>query len=124
MDNAEFDRAFGVRNALTDAFVRGNTFTHDQLSRLCKHVAAYDTFMLETLLESHKLDDGHIDILLYCCVLSYDVRKVFKHFKQLAPHHIEMGLQYDEASIVREAAYNHPCCTDEQKVKYLLMKNG
>lgn len=60
----------------------------------------------------------HLDLLLS---RAYDYGRfiVFDRVEQLEPSHIDKGLN-DEHSFVRLTAYNHKCCTVEQKVKYHL----
>lgn len=122
MTDAEFAQMFSKPHRLTDFdIVRHSKFTHGQLVRLCKHIAKHDNFHLRTLLDYHALDLEHIEILLKECVLAHDAHYVFIFFAYLEPRHIEIGLQHKE-KIVREAAYNHSCCTDEQKVRYMLTR--
>lgn len=77
----------------------------------------------EQLINEVDLTEGFITF----CIRSgtvWKTEKVFTHGKHLKipPHHIKTGLAHRVASI-REAAANHPCCTDEQRVKFHL-KSG
>lgn len=66
------------------------------------------------LLQSH-----HIDILL-SSEYSTDRISTFRYIDDMTPEQIDKGIA-DTCLDVRFAAYNHNCCTEAQKVKYILM---
>lgn len=68
------------------------------------------------------LQKHHIDILL-SSHNGFDVFTVFGLFSDLSPDQIEFGLNHPHVR-VRDAAYKHKCCTDEQKVRYELTHGG
>lgn len=70
-------------------------------------------FLVKT---NQKLTSNHVDILLQSYRHRFDVISMFEY---LTPEQIDRCL-HDISILVREAAYNHPCCTESQKVWYHL----
>lgn len=98
-------------------------FTHDQLTEIC-YTALEELLhfqLIEVIVSRLPLTDDHVDILLNSR-WGVDVGAVFTSRIVMTPAQIEFGLTH-ELPAVRDAAFNHPCCTDEQKVKYSLKRN-
>lgn len=67
-----------------------------------------------------ELTDSHVDTILSQGFWERAV-DIFELRHTLTPRQIRFGLRH-VYPIVYEAAYNHPCCTEEQKVWYHLTK--
>lgn len=106
---------------LIDNIIRGADFTDEQLSIVCRFAAHHgnsNIVKMSIFLTHHMFGSHHLDILIGGSC-DKPALEVFKTFCDLEPCNIDTGLKsrYKE---VRDAAYNHPCCTEEQKVWYHL----
>lgn len=105
------------------SFLETVNLTHDQLSSLC----VSGLVPAKYLFEYFDISSDHIDLILTQFANSASwVSSVFTFAKSLNKEQIDFGLKYDKSHYssqnVRLAAYNHPCCTESQKVRYNLSK--
>lgn len=95
--------------------------TDVELTELCESYignSVADHLLFAKIYNDSDLKSHHIDLLLASDHWG-DRYDVFTNLSELSPEHIEAGLNDDTQSI-RQAAYVHPKCTDEQKVKFHL----
>lgn len=95
-------------------------FSHTQISDMCS-VALRNMMpsaIIGKMVSRLPLTDGHIDILL-TSKWDTDIAEVFDNRPIMTPAQIEFGLNHEDV-LCRDAAYNHPCCTDEMRIKHNL----
>lgn len=114
------NRKYLVLHAGVLKWIMQGVFTEQQLDWLCYFVMDNRYTYADVLLEHQPLTNEQIELLLQChssarCILE-------RNSDKLTTHHIEIGLKSQWPN-VRDAAYNHPCCTEEQRVKYHLMSS-
>lgn len=125
LTDEEFEAVMKSKLSGSGEILNSYDFTHDQTTTLCVCCASSSmpsgyviTLVSGEIMDAIPLTTEHIDILLHSDY-EIDPYQVFLNGCLLEPHQIEFGLNHDTPNI-RVEAYNHPCCTDEQKVKYHL----
>lgn len=99
----------------------GAEFTGSQLMELCQCVDKLHLFAVEKLASHKGLTSDHINTFILNAT-TVDKGTLLSLCEGLTPDHLETLLN-SSSYLVRGAAYEHPKCTDEQKVKYLLLRD-
>lgn len=117
MTDKEFDDMLEDDSANTIVFCGLYSFTPDQITKLCK-LSLLDKVGPASLLKM-ELSKEQIDILL-TTNNEYTLHQMFVcGVKMMTPDQINVGLSH-KMQCIRSAAYEHPSCTDEQKIAYHL----
>lgn len=93
-----------------------DSLTSQQCDLLIELCIAYDC--ISSLFKIVELSSDHVDLLLRRDH-AYGRYLVFRKIPILTSEQIGRGLDDDDID-VRHVAHLHPCCTEAQKVKYLL----
>lgn len=124
MDEQEFDAAIKrVETEYIDEETAVSLFdiqklTDAQLTVLCEHVKHIPSGFVITLVTHERISKSHIDIILERGFAS-DRELVYVRYANITPEQLDVGLN-DKFVEVQHKAYNHPKCTEAQKVAYLL----
>lgn len=107
-------------NKWSHSIIEGKTFTESQMDLIVSSNAALSAKFIRQMADRPELTDRHVDTILshglwMLALAIFDLRY------SLTPSQIEFGLRH-EYPIIYEAAYKHPCCTEEQRVWYHLTK--
>lgn len=101
-------------------------FTEEQITQFCYAMVAPDSlfvggkYVMQKLLETQKVMQHHSDIFV-SSVIPLNVVLWMATCKTLTSDQIDFLLGHGMPHI-SNAAYNHPCCTDANRVKITLKK--
>lgn len=105
-DPAKYPELFGEK-----------TFTDEQMWAILNGFMSTPLDFTQVFLARPEIKPEHIDkIMEIGC--SPDIDLIYSMCETLTPSQIEFGLARSAFAV---AAYNHPCCTEEQKVRHNLM---
>lgn len=125
MSDEEFERAIdSIRLCKHNSWgaieiLLGHRMTHSQMDSVCGVTRYLPCFIAGSLVRHPDFDGTHH---FNTYMRESDLRDraaMYSEFTQLNKDQIEIGLS-DSEYVVRELAFYHPACTDEQKVSYHL----
>lgn len=105
-------------NALED--ILESRLTSDQIADLCEVLWRIPILCAVKLIAHQDFEDRHFNIIMGAGD-SQESIMLFSSNVYRTKEQIMAGL-HDASAKVRNAAYNHPCCTDAMRVEYDLIK--